>query len=283
MSHYLSAIAARSIVNDTPSLLSVTPAFNPTDTGRAGNSAEENTISDSIGQNEFVQQNIMPVQPVPLQNVQKSFITNTKEITVPEKNIQPSYLSKHIERADANEENNQVKNTLPESVSFKMEEPSQKIAAQSLDTGNNVNETIFVNKKVVSKIITEKKGLNKKTVEKKDIKNDDAVYIDEIISVKDQMITPSVKDEVQKKNKLQPNNSRIERITPIQPETEHARQAQRHNTHQQAPKLVIGKIIVEILPPIKPVPQKVITRVVQSTANNSNLKSNKLIFGLGQL
>ena len=162
-----------------------------------------------------------------------------------------------------------------------MVEPSQKITEQSLNAGNNVNETIPVNK-TVSKIITEKKELNKSKVEKKDSKTADVVYADEEVSVKKQMINP-VKDEVQKKNKLQQNNSRIERITPIQPDTEHTKPVQRININQPAPKLVIGKIIVEILPPIKPAPQKVITRVVQSPANDHHSKSNKLIFGLGQL
>ena len=281
MSHYLSDIAARSIENDTSSLLPLTPAHNAADTGKAGKFTEENSEPDSVAQNEFVQQSIVPDQPFLSQKVQQSVITNTTESTVPGKNIQPSYLSKHIERGEVDEENSQVKNNLPESVSFKMVEPSQKITVQSFDAGNNVNETIFVNK-TVSKIIAEKKELNKSKVEKKDSKPADVAYADEKVSVKNQMINP-VKDEVQKKNKLQQNNSRIERITPIQPDTEHTKPVQRININQPAPKLVIGKIIVEILPPIKPAPQKVITRVVQSPANDHHSKSNKLIFGLGQL
>lgn len=57
----------------------------------------------------------------------------------------------------------------------------------------------------------------------------------------------------------------------------------RNKTNQPVPKLVIGKIIVEILPPKLPAPQKVITRIVQSSAKETHTKSNKLIFGLGQL
>ena len=281
MSHYLSDIAARSIGNDTSSSLPLTPAHNAADTGKAAKFTEENSEPDSVGQNEFVQQSIVPVQTFLPQKVQQSVITNTTESTVPGKNIQPSYLSKHIERGEVDEENSQVKNNLRQSVSFKMVEPSQKITVQSLDAGNNVNETIFVNK-TVSKIIAEKKELNKSKVEKKDNKPADVAYADKKVSVKNQMINP-VKDEVQKKNKLQQNNSRIERITPIQPDTEHTKPVQRININQPVPKLVIGKIIVEILPPIKPTPQKVITRVVQSPANDHHSKSNKLIFGLGQL
>ena len=57
----------------------------------------------------------------------------------------------------------------------------------------------------------------------------------------------------------------------------------RNKANQPVTKLVIGKIIVEILPPKLPATQKVITRIVQASAKETHTKSNKLIFGLGQL
>ena len=282
MSHYLSDIAARSIARDTHALLPVTPAHNSTDTGKAGNFAVENSEPDSNGQNEFVQQTIVPVLPIMVQKIQPTVITNTNENALTEKNIQPSYLSKHIERVEVDEENSQLKDNSSKPSSFKVEEPSQKPSVESLDAVNNANETIFVNKKF-SKIIPEKRSLNKSSVDKKYMTPADKVYTDAVVTVKNQMIKPSVKEEVKKQNKLEPNNSLIERINPIQSDTENTKQVQRNNTNQPVPKLVIGKIIVQILPPLKTVPQKVINRVVQSSSNNNNSKSNKLIFGLGQL
>ena len=57
----------------------------------------------------------------------------------------------------------------------------------------------------------------------------------------------------------------------------------RNKTNQSVPKLIIGKIIVEILPSKLPAPQKIITKVVQPPSKDSYSKSNKLIFGLRQL
>jgi hypothetical protein len=53
--------------------------------------------------------------------------------------------------------------------------------------------------------------------------------------------------------------------------------------NRSAPKLVIGKISVEILPPAAPQPAKVVTRVVQAPSYSESSKTNKLRFGLGQL
>ena len=49
------------------------------------------------------------------------------------------------------------------------------------------------------------------------------------------------------------------------------------------PKLVIGKITVEIIPPPANLPQKVITRVIGKTSEENQPKTNRLSFGLGQM
>ncbi len=53
--------------------------------------------------------------------------------------------------------------------------------------------------------------------------------------------------------------------------------------NQQGPKLVIGKITVEIVPPPASQPQKVITRIVQKPADENNGRMNRLGIGLGQM
>lgn len=53
--------------------------------------------------------------------------------------------------------------------------------------------------------------------------------------------------------------------------------------NKQVPKLVIGKITVEVLPPEKPSLPKVVTRIVQPAAVPQSSKPNKFGFGLGQL
>ena len=96
-----------------------------------------------------------------------------------------------------------------------------------------------------------------------------------------QQIYPPVDD--QKINKLLPGNPFVQRITPNQPDQVNKKLVQNNKMNEAAPKLVIGKIIVEILPPKLPAPQKIITRVVESSSKDSFSKSNKFIFGLGQL
>jgi hypothetical protein len=253
MSEYLLNIAVRSTGVVTNGLLPAMPVFNAVDPGIVEDLTAENNIPGSAAQDQFVQQSIVPVQPVPLQKLQQAAVLNKTETKEQKENSGRSYFSKHIERVEAEQANSPVENKTRETIPFKMEGPSQKIAIESLGVKNKINELIPVNKKV-SKVIPEKK----------------------------QVTDPSVKNEDLKKNKLKPERLHIERITPNQPGMENKRPGQ-NKKQQQAPKLVIGKIIVEILPPIKPVPQKVITRVVQSASQNSFPKSNKLSFGLGQL
>jgi hypothetical protein len=92
-----------------------------------------------------------------------------------------------------------------------------------------------------------------------------------------------VKEESKKENTFKQGSSQLQRIIPSNKDVEPKRRVHSSNTNQPAPKLVIGKITVEILPPKLPAPQKIITRVVQTPAKDNFSKSNKLSFGLGQL
>ncbi|MEI6682111.1 MAG: hypothetical protein WCO44_05765 [Bacteroidota bacterium] len=65
--------------------------------------------------------------------------------------------------------------------------------------------------------------------------------------------------------------SREEKNNPREPKSE------------TAPKLVIGKITVEIALPPPTQPQKIITRVVQKSAEENHGNTNRLRFGLGQM
>lgn len=49
------------------------------------------------------------------------------------------------------------------------------------------------------------------------------------------------------------------------------------------PTLIIGKITVEVISPANKVSPKIITKVVSDPSNQGQSKSNKLIFGLGQM
>lgn len=284
MSQYLSNIAARSAGNDTNALLPSMPVFNAADSAMAEDFSAENIIPGSAVQDQFVQQSIVPVQPIPLQQVQQATVLNAATTKEQERNREPSYFSKHIKREEAVEENSPVKNNSPETISFKTDSPSQKTAVETVvenvTVKRNEYEQIFIHK-TVSKNVTGKKETKEQTGEEKRDEVIETGQVDEIVPVKMQKTNPPV--DKQKKNKLLPAISPVEQITPNQPDQLNKRSVQNNKMNDAAPKLVIGKIIVEILPPALPVPQKVITRVVQSSSKDSFSKSNKLIFGLGQL
>jgi hypothetical protein len=288
MNQYLLNIAARSNGNVTNELLPSKQIFNAVDAGISEGFTEENNIQDSALQNQFVHQSIVPAPLIMPQKVQHADGLNKTETGMQERNIETSYLSKHIERVTPEEENTPAKIKAIETTSFKIDQASQITAIENAVLKPDVNEPAFADK-TVSKIIPEKKATNKKSAEKNpdDVSEADNLsetsHADEIRSVIKQKINPAVEEEDRKKNKLPPTNSRIERIIPNQPSHVNKRPVQNNKANEAAPKLVIGKIIVEILPPKLPVPQKVITKVVQSPSKNSFSKSNKLSFGLGQM
>jgi len=74
----------------------------------------------------------------------------------------------------------------------------------------------------------------------------------------------------------------LPRMNPVQPAVEISSQARNRN-NPPSPKLVIGKITVEILPPVAQPATKIITRVVQPPSTENYPKMNRLNFGLGQL
>jgi hypothetical protein len=281
MSHYLSDIASRNTGNDSYSLRPSIPLFTATEPGLVQDVADENNLQNSAGHDKVVPQSITPVQPTQVSNLQKPDLTRRTEPQVKDENNKSSYFSKHIERVVLGQENKPVMYQIHNAGNLKIEERPLKSAVESIFERNKIIETTFVDKKV-SKIIPEESGQEKQESKKIDNKSNVTRLDDEIIPVKKQTIVPSIKDEQQRINKLPPGKSTVERIVPKLPGTENKMQSQNKFQHS-IPKLVIGKIIVEILPPIKPLPPKTITRFAQPPSFSSHSNSNKLSFGLGQL
>ncbi|NCA84379.1 MAG: hypothetical protein EOM83_02265 [Clostridia bacterium] len=306
MSHYLSDIASRSIGNEPHFLRPSTPLFTPSDPEISPDVADENNLHENAGHNQFVPQNIIPVQPIRLPDLQQPDITSRAESPALDENNGSFYFSKHIERVEPDQEKKPVVHQFHESGSFKTEETSQRFSVKSISEKNKVIETTFEDKTVL-KIIPEEKGSenrkNETTFEDKTVSkitpeqngsknpkseildnktNEAADREDEIIINKKLIINPAAKDEAPKKSELRPNSSPIELLKPNRLNQDKPIQVI-NKTKQPAPKLVVGKIIVEILPPIVPIPKKTLTRFVQPSSANSHSKSNKLSFGLGQL
>ncbi len=286
MNRYLANIAARSTRNDTQSLIPTTPAPAVFDEGST--LAEK----DNFQQDEFIQQNLTPDEPYRIQPVITSEINDKMETPLAEKSIEISYFSRHTERLNSSEAGNALQNNLLETEGIKFEEPLKKITTVPERVNLNENEPAFINKTGLDTLADKKRGnklkVNKTTKkpgepakpyepanpsERKELKRS-------IVEQK-QFIAPS-NEEIKRANKSIPNKADVERIIPNLSGNENNGVIQ--NTKKPAtPKLVIGKISVEILPPIANVPPKVITKVVPSNSKPDKSKSNKLIFGLGQM
>ena len=157
MSEYLLNIAARSTGNNTNDMLPSKPVFNVNDTVISQDFTEENNIDNAAVKNQFAQQKVVPVQPVKPQKIQQAAtVLNKPDAGFIQHNIETSYFSKHIERVEAEKESIPEKNKSTETVSFKIEEPSQKTGVEYVERQQNLNEPVLVNK-AVSKITPEKK------------------------------------------------------------------------------------------------------------------------------
>jgi hypothetical protein len=282
MREYLLNIAARSSGNSPQEMLPSMAVFGAAQSGNVDDFSEENNNQEVAGQNQFVQQSMLLVQPVSIQPAQQSLVLSRTENKEEGKSIEPTYFSKHIERVETEVESNPVKNNNSATINYKNEQLLRKKGIEKIAVKHYESEPGLFNKSI-AKIAPEIKVAVKQESQKSGDNFNEAVQEEETISVIKPRINPLIKDEVQKENGLKQSSSRIQRLTPSHQDIKPAGPVHRNQINQPAPKLVIGKIVVEILPPKLPVPQKVITRVVPPPANDGHSKSNKLIFGLRQL
>jgi hypothetical protein len=93
------------------------------------------------------------------------------------------------------------------------------------------------------------------------------------------LLKPSFKEENLTDNITRENSTSIKRLHPVQP----LNIPVNTRNNQSAPKLVIGKITVEVVQAERPTPAKVVNRVIQVPSDSNRASTNKLSFGLGQL
>jgi hypothetical protein len=288
MSEYLLNIAARNTTNNSNELSPSASLFNEAKTGVSEGLIEKNDIQNNAMQNKFFHQGIDTAQTLTPQNAQLDAVLIETEKGLTNKNFENSYFSKHIERGTAEKENRTLNNKTVEKLNFEIGEGTSNNILGNTGDKKNEYEQIFASKSV-SKFLPEKKDTKKRTSKKTYKRSGDIILSESFPSDKKKysekkIIQPADKrDESEDKKITLSNNLRIERIAPNQPEQLSKIPVQNNKMNEATPKLIIGKITVEILPPKLPVPQKIITRVVQSSSKNSFSKANKLSFGLGQL
>jgi hypothetical protein len=274
MNNYLSGIAARSIPDDNVSVMP-SVAASPADaiditeiSADPGNAPFDNVLAGK----QQVQIHKGQPQPDPLRVLQPVVVNKIVETNVQEKNIVLPYITQHIDRLISNEKSNADAGT---------DQPAPGTRPDStFEPGDTVTyvENIIPGKK--DKVVTTGKRdiVPKDTAaESPGIKEKDGEGIKKKTAT---VIQPSVKHQPGKKSDKVINRVTPVRITPSPPAAEKNNPVAASNK-QAAPKLVIGKIVVEVLPPVTP---KVVTRIVQSTPHPVNhSKTNRHSFGLGQL
>ena len=290
MNLYLAAITARSAQDDAQSLTTTTAV--PTVLDEKSTVAEK----DNFRQIEFNQQSLEPDQSYPIHPIKNSIIKN--EIPLSEKSSGQSYFSSHTERLNNSESGSAFQNNLYETKGIRFEKPSHKITSIADPVSLNKIESTFNAKTGLNTLLPKKEKENQTTNVSPELlaqrtipgqpsisdgpsKSAEINETTRSVIEQKQFMAPSM-ELLQNVNKLISNKTGIAQITPNMEVNENNQLIQ--NKKQLAtPKLVIGKIIVEVLPPIATVPPKIITKVVSQTSMPISLKSNKLIFGLGQM
>lgn len=282
MNPYLATIAARSAQSGTQSL--VPTVSEPTVFDERSRIAE----NEDFQENESLQQNPEPVQPAQIQPARSPEIKN--KVPVDNRGSEIAYFSKHVERLNNVEVGNTFRDNPLETEGIESEEPSKWIDTiadpvnpkDSVPSPNTNSNTVSPKKENEKQItikppdITAEMGTSDEP--SKLGKMDEPIRP---VGKQKGLITPSM-DEIQKDNKLIPKKTPIDRLIPNMEGNENNRLIQ--NKKQTAnPTLVIGKIIVEVLPPKPNLPPKIIKKVVSQPSQPISSKSNKLIFGLGQM
>ncbi len=274
MSNYLANIASRSSQSDS---ISVMPSYTelrdiqPQVSGfelfdETESPTESAKSPDNSIHKEQVQDNPDMFFPDYPQQQPSVFFHNSEEIKTENKNALP-YFTQHIERM--------------------IVEDREFISEKTLQTGSDANSNIKTNGIdtvfVISKPPKAEPG-NDPGVEKFSVPDDFTKVdnrSDRIKSEKKAILLPDVKSQSKGNLNEIKNSIRPARLAPVEPVRDSNPQVKKNN--QAAPKLVIGKITVEIVPPVAQPAQKIITRVVQSPSNENHSKINRLSFGLGQL
>ncbi|MEO8148094.1 MAG: hypothetical protein ABI723_10675 [Bacteroidia bacterium] len=278
MSNYLSGIVARNIPDNAPSLRPATPLMSTPHSDPFEQTINDQPAFNSLQQTDspFNQTNEPPqniIKPV----VQKEFKNNI-ESPIQNKSFDIPYITKHIERLEFIESKEQ-KEPIATKDAFTSFIPPVK--TDLIKSNNEEVIEVPVNSSI------EPRNKKDKGEQKKESINIEPVFMEQkpMSSIKNPLITPPFKNDKSKKIAPVKNTSNVARLNPVQRSVQHSAPLPKINTknNEPAPKLVIGKIIVEIVQPEKPAPPKVVNRIIQAPSALNSSKTNNLSFGLGQL
>lgn len=277
MDNYLAGIAARnnsggniaflptaiqptSVFADTSDQDALDTGIQPIETSWSESSDRHN--SGKLAENKALDR----IQPSPPQNNIKQSVTS---IDIPINTSSMSYISRQVNRNVQPEKlSEQTSSTLPltnQNVESTFEQDRDNIRKEPGKTQDPIRnlpfeikpevETEYVDKEVISNTLPEMKPSQKSS------------------NTADKSIQNSQ------------TNLAIREIMPqINYSPTYAAEKPLGGPKEKAtPKLTIGKITVEIIPPATQPPAKIITRTVQAPPSENHSKINRLSFGLGQL
>lgn len=302
MSNYLSAIAARSNQNNNIPLMPPVPAMSDADAGLVQDFADQNFFMESSQKengksslipssperaefnkktpwdksdenkpaedfsiNELNHKNKVQIQPdIPQQILPDTFKDNREAKDSTNINITP-YITRHVERMIVNEKSRNDKIAFMSAnaknhagLSKKSEDYPENLSVKNIQSNaSEAKDGSFLNPLESAERMND--------IRKRESNNNHKVKSEKTSLVKN-TIGPPI----------------LPRINPVQAFADISSQARNRN-NPPTPKLVIGKITVEILPPAAQPSTKIITRVVQSPSTENFSKMNRLNFGLGQL
>ncbi len=252
MSNYFSNIAQRSIEKIAAPNLSATTNFTQNTEPEIGVTYEKPFEGDGFEKEEIAKGN---------STFYINQIVENKDIAT---NIS-NYFSKNIERNifNSNFSNKSFSSNIEQN--FNIETQNNKLVdISNVSPQTNKNEH-------VSNQIFESNAINDiwKISEKETIKEN-------LVLKTTQKLEPSIKENsIFEKTQIS-NNNQLQPLQEVQMNV-------KTDVQPQAPKLVIGKITVEITQPAPPIQQKVFNRIVQEPAPSNYSKMNRLSFGLSQL
>ncbi|MBK7110688.1 MAG: hypothetical protein WAU21_09430 [Chitinophagales bacterium] len=253
MNNYFAKLAARNNQENNHSLLPIISTNTLSNEKALIDEREKLKPTEFAQKNEDFQQDLLTIQPQPKQSILEK--NETPEL---KNNNVTSYLLKHIDRINDFENKDAAINNHYTSEEMKYEDSAKSLKKPKQPLGNlTPNST--------KSILSEEDYSNSKS------------YTEE----NPEFILPSQIQSLSS-NKLISNKKGVERIVSNMGANKNKQLV--HNRNQIAsPKLVIGKIIVEIISPKTISPPKIITRIVSQNAKPNSSKSNKLSFGLGQM
>ncbi len=304
MNNYLSVIAERNIENDSFSLMPSTPVKTTSESELFQDFSDENTLNDNP-QSKSEKPSLIPSGPLPASTagnmLQDSGSENKPDelLSIKEQNFknseqvlpsfpQPSqplttkdkvaanasqkneillpYITRHVERIIFNEKN------------ISNENDSQTVTGNNAGLPETVTDYSVIN-------LLENTFKNTVGRDNSNLLNDPLSGNKSRDKLEPQKISVLIPEKISEKPGSSKDANRISVIERISPSkyAPDSNTAGKNGKNKVTPKLVIGKITVEIIPPVSQPAAKVITRLVQPSETENHPIYNRLTFGLGQM